>query len=428
MGRHLPAGVVDAAVASLASFGAGLTGVTLLGEAERGVYGVFFTAFMLGGILVSELVYVPAQVVAVAEKRPDRLAMTSRALRLGILPGIAGALVAVIAGLLIWDEASTETVVALVASTGLTIVISPMQNHVRKMLHIAERSWDAAKVSIAQLLVVATAVPTMMATPVNRAWIPFGSLAIANILSLSFALVLARPEQSTGQQQSLVFRELAISGRWLVLRAALPAAFAFAAANVLVALVGPVIYGYAEAARQVAQPVIVIATGLVSVLGPHSMRASMSFDSHTSWRTWRAYGLAIAGSGIAYALVVGGDWSLNPMKYIVPAAYEVAWLVPVTILANVISAAAMLLISELIGAGRAKLLAGLSAATSPALLIVALTANTTEAFARPLGLIAEGVLRLSGARLLLHRHYSGGRSDTGEVRPDPHLIPGGGID
>jgi hypothetical protein len=62
--RHVPAGVADATIASIASFGAGLTGVTLLTETDRGVYGVFFTAFMLGGIIVSELIYVPAQVVA----------------------------------------------------------------------------------------------------------------------------------------------------------------------------------------------------------------------------------------------------------------------------------------------------------------------------------------------------------------------------
>jgi hypothetical protein len=418
--RHVPAGVADATIASIASFGAGLTGVTLLTETDRGVYGVFFTAFMLGGIIVSELIYVPAQVVAVAAKRPTRLASVSKALRLGLIPSAIGALVAVIAGILMRNEAPTETIVALVVTTSVTILFSPMQNHVRKMLHIAERSWDAAKVSVAQLLVVAVAILILTATSVHRAWIPFGSLAIANSASLAFGWILARAEQRSGGDVRLEWRKLVASGKWLVLRASLPAAFAFAAANVLVQLAGSVAYGHAEAARQVAQPIIVLATGLVAVLGPHSMRAGMTLDSRTSWRTWRAYAFAISGASILYIVLVGWSWALNPMERIVPAAYEVRWLVPVTVTANVISALVMLLTSEIIGAGRTKVLAGLSAMTSPALLIVSFTAGTTGAFARPFGLILEGVLRFTGARFLLRHHYAAGiapPSDTGVIPP-----------
>lgn len=408
--RHLPAGVADAGIASLASFGAGLTGVTLLTESDAGIYGVFFTAFMLGGILVSELVYVPAQVAAVAAKRSVRLASVSKALRLGLIPSTVGATVAVTAGALLRNEASTETIIALVVTTCITIVFSPMQNHVRRMLHIAERSWDAAKISVLQLMVVGGAILALTASSIHRAWIPFGSLAIANTTSLAFGWLLTRAEQQAGGNIDLEFRKLAASGKWLVIRAAAPAAFAFAAANVLVQLAGSVAYGHAEAARQVAQPIIVLATGLVAVLGPHSMRAGMTFDSKTSRRTWRAYALAIAGSGAAYLALVGWAWSLNPMLRIVPRAYEVRWLVSLTIVANIISSVVMLLTTELIGSGRTKPLAGLSISTSPSLLVVASTATTTGAFARPIGLIVEGVLRFAGARFLLRRHYRSGGS------------------
>ena len=52
-------------LASLATFAAGLTAVRLLSEIDLGIYGVFFTAFFLGSVIVTELVLVPAQVVAV---------------------------------------------------------------------------------------------------------------------------------------------------------------------------------------------------------------------------------------------------------------------------------------------------------------------------------------------------------------------------
>ncbi len=267
--KLLPAGVVDAGIASIASFAAGLTGVNLLTDVDRGVYGVFFTAFMLGGIIVSELIYVPAQVVAVAAKKPERLGTIPQALRLGLGPTAGGALIAVAAGLLTIDETSTEVVVALVITTATTITFSPMQNHVRKMLHIAERSWDAARVSIVQLVVVAAAIGLLVNTDVHRAWIPFGSLAIANIASLSFGRLIVGGTGARPATIRLRFRELATSGKWLVVRASAPAAFAFLAANVLVELAGSVAYGHAEAARQVAQPIIVLATGLVAVLGQH---------------------------------------------------------------------------------------------------------------------------------------------------------------
>lgn len=410
--RHLPAGVIDAGIASVASFAAGLTGVNLLTDGDRGVYGVFFTAFMLGGIIVSELIYVPAQVVAVAAKKPERLGTIPQALRLGLGPSAVGAMVAVAAGVLTIDETSSEVIVALVVTTATTIIFSPMQNHVRKMLHIAERSWDAARVSIVQLLVVGAAIAVLVNTDIHRAWIPFGSLASANIASLSFGRLISGVGSGRPATISLRFRELATSGKWLVLRASAPAAFAFVAANVLVELAGSVAYGHAEAARQVAQPIIVLATGLVAVLGPHSMRAGMTLDVRTSGRAWRGYALAIVGSGVAYVALVGWSWPLNPMLYIVPSAYNVEWLVSVTIAANVLTTLVMLLTSELIGAGRTKLLAGLSMATSPTLLLVALTAGVTGAFARPLGLITEGTARLIGSRLLLRRHYDPAGAQT----------------
>ena len=42
--RSLPAGVVDSAFASMATFGIGLVAVNLFNDTNRGVYAIFFNA------------------------------------------------------------------------------------------------------------------------------------------------------------------------------------------------------------------------------------------------------------------------------------------------------------------------------------------------------------------------------------------------
>ena len=62
----LTSGVVDAGMSSLATFLGGLIAANILGRAELGVYAVFFAAFNFGQVLANNLVYIPAEVVAVA--------------------------------------------------------------------------------------------------------------------------------------------------------------------------------------------------------------------------------------------------------------------------------------------------------------------------------------------------------------------------
>ena len=85
--RQLAAGVIDASIASIATFVAGLTAVRLLDEVDLGIYGVFFTAFLLGSVIVTELILVPTQVVAVDLPEDQRLRVTRRSLGLGLIPG-----------------------------------------------------------------------------------------------------------------------------------------------------------------------------------------------------------------------------------------------------------------------------------------------------------------------------------------------------
>jgi len=403
---QLPAGVVDADLASLATFASGLTGVNLLSDADTGVYGVFFTAFILGGVLIADLIYVPSQVVAVAQDEGHRLDGLRRSIRLGLLPSLAASLIAIVAAALTQDLTTSAVLTALTLTTGATIVVSAMQDHVRRMLHIADRSWNAAAVSAVQLAGVAVMIPTLMASGVNRAWVPFGSLCFANVMSATAGLLMAGAHRRTAKDLPFRFSDLARSGKWLVMRSAIPSASAFLAANIMTRLAGPEAYGYAEAARQVAQPVTVLALGLTAVLGPRAVRAGMQTDTATASRGRRIYALLILAAAAAYVIVAGPDWAGNPMSYVVPKAYEVPWLVAATVFANVIAAMVLLLTNEMLGAAKERNLALLAAISSPALLLAALTAASTESFARPLGYIIEGGIVMVGIWWWMKRHYS----------------------
>jgi hypothetical protein len=211
---------------------------------------------------------------------------------------------------------------------------------------------------------------------------------------------------------------LAASGKWLVIRAATPATLAFAAANILTELAGPVAYGYAEAARQVAQPITVLSVGLMAVLGPRAVRAGSLFDAVSGSHNRRVFIGLMLLSSTAYAGIAGFDWLLNPMVLLVPSAYEVEWLVVATIGANILAATFLIFGRELLGAGKARSLAVISIVASPALPLAALTAGSTEAFARPLGYIVEGGIRVIGGRWWLRHHYA-----TRLPHPEPEAPP-----
>lgn len=416
--RQAAAGVVDAAMASLATFAAGITGVNLLSDTDRGVYGIFFTVFVLGVVLVNQLIYIPSQVIAIGQDRERRLSGIRKTMGLAAGPSLAAGSVSLLAANLNRSQTTSSVLLALTATVAVTIPLSALQDYVRRSLHIAERSWQAAAVSVMQLVGVGISIAVLLATDIERAWIPFGSLGFANILSVSVGLVLAGAHHRTDPPEDLSFRRLVTSGKWLVARSAIPAAAAFVAANLLTRLAGAATFGHAEAARQVARPVIVLSIGLGAVMGPRAVRAGSRGDRAAARRNRRKYGFAVALAAAAYIALAGPDWVGNPMSRIIPSAYEVPWLVAATVLGNAIVAILILPKNELIGASKANLLAGLALVSSPMLLITAASAGTTGAFARPMGLILEGIIVMVGAEWLLKRHYASGPNDG-----SPPMVP-----
>jgi O-antigen/teichoic acid export membrane protein len=191
----------------------------------------------------------------------------------------------------------------------------------------------------------------------------------------------------------LRFRELAVKGKWLVVQASATAVAGFAVAAIITRLAGPEALGFAESARVVAQPILVLASGFTAVLAPRSIEAGMNRNETMARQTSRVYFWIVGLSGIGYLALAGWDWVLNPMSYIVPSAYVVQGLVALTVIANLVIAAVFLQINELLGAHEEKALARISWAISPIYLLGGLTAGFTGAYARPLGMLGQTTAR-----------------------------------
>lgn len=409
--RLLPAGVFDSGFASLATFAVGLAAVNLLDDVDRGVYAVFFTAFFAGSLLSSEFIFTPSEVAAVEYPVDKRLSLVWRALALGLGPCLLASAASFGAVLATSEYASTEVAFAFAVTCAAAIVISPMQDFVRSMLHIGSESWSAAAVSLVQVVVAVAAVLTGIALDVPVQWLPFGALVIANASSLFVGLVLVHVRTTGRADRRLTFRPLARRGVWFVLNAAAPALSGFFTAALIAWLASPEDLGYAESARVVAQPIFVVGVGLKSVLHPKSVRAAMDIDRSEARRTQRLFAGTMVTVTAGYLLVVGWDWALNPMAYIVPSAYILGGLVALTIVANAANTLWLLLTSELAGARRERSLAGISWIASTVSVAIAATAGVTGAYARPLGSFMSAGVRYGLQHRSLDGHYGAEPSD-----------------
>ncbi|MDJ0925416.1 MAG: hypothetical protein QNJ77_12715 [Acidimicrobiia bacterium] len=405
--RGITPGVVDAAMSSLATFIAALVAANILTDAELGVYAVFYTAFNFGQVIANNLVYIPAEVVAVSWPEHVRIKIIRQSIPLGITPSVIGALAIGVAGLITIQITTASFVLPLALTAGLTTLLWPTQDHVRRTLHIANKSWAAAAVSVAQFVTVVGSIGVFLLAGVPDVWIPYGSLALANAASLLVGLILARWSVSRERAPERLNRKsLTQSGAWLLVGVGTPTVTAFAAATIITFAAGPEALGFAEAARVAAHPILVLGTGLGYVLGPKIMTGALAGDQSVSRTNHFRFNAIVVSAALAYVAVAGWDWAGNPMAAVLPKAFEIAWLVPATILANILLAALVLVLQELMAAQRARVIAIVSLLAAPFQLAAAATASVTEAFARPLSLVIGNGARLYGNARTISRVYS----------------------
>lgn len=414
----LTGGVVDAATSSMATFVAALVAARILTDTELGIYAVFYTAFNFGQVIANNLVYIPAEVLVVSWPVAARLRAMRQTTRLALGPSMAGAAAVGIATLIAAQVAESSLVLPLTVTAGITTFFWPTQDHVRRMLHIAELSWHAAAVSVVQFVTVLASIGALMVLDVPAAWIPYGSLGIANGTSLITGLALARHYHIRTRRRDrsaltdpirLRLRELIRSGSWLLAGVGAPTLAAMGSATIITFVAGPDVLGYAEAARIVAQPVLVLGTGLGFVLGPRLMKAAIAHEPKASRSIHLRFNAIVVASAAAYALFAAWQWPGNPMSTLLPNAFEVSWLVPATIAAHVVVAAAVLLLQELLAARQARLIGIVGMVSAPLQLIAAATAGVTGAFARPLSMAAGAGARLYANGRSMRTIYSSGK-------------------
>jgi len=408
---HLvPAGLLDAGLASLATFAMGLYAVRSLSGNELGAYALFFAAFMLAAVVPTQLVLVPAQNAAVrqAEQRA-RLSLLDQTVRLGIPVAVPASLLAVTAALLI-AEGPGPTLAALALTCAVCACLSPLQDHVRRTLHLGGLSWVAAGVSLVQFASTLGYLTALGLAGVPAAWRPFGALALANLTSLLVGSMAGRYTAERGPLPRYRVGWLMRSGRWLLGVEATAAGAMFLSSALVSQLASPTDLGLAEAARVVAQPVFVVAVGLAATLGPRLIEAGAASDELTAKRIARPFVALVIAVGLIYGGVTAAAWPGNPLAKLVPSAYTLPWLVPMTVLSMIAITIGFSHRAQLVGGGRERLLPRVAVVAGVLQSATAFTAPWVGAFARPVGVVVFGVTLVIGFERYRRRMYRGAQT------------------
>lgn len=405
--KSLPAGLLDAGSAALATFGTGVYAARFYDteSGELGVYALFFAIFLVAAIVPFKLVFLPAEVRLLSLPQPQQLGGFRLTLPAGVPVALAGGLIVLLAWIPALD-ADLSLVVPLAITTVITGVLSPIQDHLRRVMHQAGRSWLAGATSVVQLTVAAAVLTAGVVFDLDKAWIPFGALAAANTVSITAGLLLAHRNAERAPGGPFHFRELAVSGRWLTGYGLLPVGANFLAASIVAVIAGSDFLGFAEASRVAARPLLVFVTGISAVLNPPSLVAGRDRIRSEGIRLARLARLVVGTSGLLFLLWMGFDWAGNPMAWLVEQAYTVEGLTAVTIIVNIFWGVLFSEESQLIGGGREVDIFKIYAVAAVVEIAVAFTAPVTEAFAVPLSMGAFAVVRWYGYRWSLRRLYA----------------------
>jgi O-antigen/teichoic acid export membrane protein len=418
MRRTIPAGVLDAGMNSAATFAMGIYAAKVLPPYILGGYALVFSAFLLMMNVPWRLVFNPAEIAVVSFPDSGRIGFLRHTLKIGALPALVAALSVSVWTLVAPPGIPRDVVVALTVTGVACTFVSPVQDHVRRMLHTGGASWRAAVTSAAQLFGVIAAIWLFSRAGVAPWWVPFGSLTLANIFSLFVAWVLEiRNHSHETTPPSLSLRELARSGRWILLVGLMQPVTTFISNAIVSHLAGAKMLGYAEAARQLGQPPAALALGLAAVLGPRSIHAAQRGDLRAARHISRIFAGLMLASGLPYLALFGFGWHWNPVAHLLPNAYAVWGLVAATVVSNILHGMQWPYQSELLGARREVALARIELVSNAVRLAIAGTAGVIGPFALPAGFLALRVVRSVAYRATLRSVYKEHR--TPEPEPTP---------
>jgi O-antigen/teichoic acid export membrane protein len=329
----------------------GLVATHYLLPNELGEYAVFYAAFLLAAVVPATLVFAPLEVVSLDLPRAERTSILRETIPFG-------ALTALLSGVLVCGAT-----LPLVAKVGLTIRVefmltamalscaSPVQDHLRRMFHQAGRSWTAAWLSLIQIAIVATTIVVARAVSIPLPLVPFGALAIGNLISLPIGLRLARWRSGPPRRLGPAVTQTLRTGGWLTFGSAFGFAAGLAAIAILSDRSGPTAAGQTEAARVLSQPVTVIAVGMIAVFGPEMMIAAQRGLVSSVRKMMTVFNGIIALTTLLWLLAVGVRWSWSPVGKIFATAYDVRGLLLLMIMQQALGYAGLAYRAVLIGNG-----------------------------------------------------------------------------
>ena len=143
----LSAGQLDAGFSALSGFAAGAAAVRLLDPSVLGVYALLFAAFGVASQIPAQLVCAPAEVLISHRPTGERLPSLRWSLRRAIPFASFASLSVALGALPFAGQVDLGSMTPMIVTAIAFTALSPCQDHVRKVLHISERSWRAATVS-----------------------------------------------------------------------------------------------------------------------------------------------------------------------------------------------------------------------------------------------------------------------------------------
>lgn len=404
----LGAGLLDSGFASLAGFTGSLYAARELDGGTLGAYALYLSGFMLASRVPQHLLFSPSHVHAVDAVGRDRLAILPGMLGVGLGVTAATAVPVFAVGFLALGEVDADDIVLLGVSAVALSVVSPLQDYLRSTLHLAGMSSVAALVSAAQLIAALGALAALHLSGAPDVLVPFGALVIANVVSMAAGLALVARPLARARYALPPTSALLRMGSALLGVAVFPAVGMLASAALIATLSSARELGTAEAARVVAMPLAVFATGIRQVVRPQLLKSGRDHSWSAFRRSAGEYAVLVTAVGAVYVVIVAADHRLNPMSALVPAAYILTGLVALRAAAAASGSLAIAPYLALVGSGAHRaLLAPAVAAMSVRLAIVATLAVPLGAYAIPASALAasgtSGLLLLRRARRELCR-------------------------
>ena len=412
---RLAAGLIDAGLSALATFAAGLYATRRLDPATLGGYAMAYAVFVLAGWIPAGLVAAPAEVMASTAPMDRRLAIMRSSLRFGLPIATAGALITAPWVFLAPAGIAPQDIAALAITVAGAVVVSPLQDHLRRVLHLAAVPKVAVVVAVVQLAAVGLALLAWDRAGAAPAGAPFGSLIVANVASMAVGLVLIRRSLRVEPEERLTWGRIRRSGGPLSAAGLIPSAVTFLVSFIVSRLVGAATLGFIEAARVLSQPVTVVGVGLGAVLGPRITQAAAARDRIGVRHFVRRYYLLLLVVGVGYLVLFGFPLAIDPLVTFVPTAYAVPGLLAASIISWTILNLSQASRAEQLGAHRERFIARVEVEGNAARLAIAFGAPWLGAFVAPLGQACMAVIRVARYRVRLDAHYGVPATADGSV-------------